>query len=96
MVKSMPRVYYNQDGKNLNLKNLYDLLKKKRGKDKILSSVIVDIDYYDKGNEINAKIVFVIDINRSRKWLALIFTNISLSNDEIIRIYGKCWDIEVF
>jgi hypothetical protein len=96
MVKAMPRVYYNYDGKNLNLKNLYASLKKKRGKAKILSSVIVGIGHTDDGTEIKAKIVFVRDRNRSRKWLALISTDISLSDDEIIRIYGKRWDIEVF
>ncbi|NRT90801.1 hypothetical protein DE167_000792 [Clostridium beijerinckii] len=67
MVKAMPRVYYNYDGKSLNLKSLYASLKKKRGKAKILSSVIVGIGHDDDGNEINAKIVFVRDRNRSRK-----------------------------
>ncbi|MCD2348449.1 transposase [Clostridium guangxiense] len=43
MVKAMPRVYYNYNGKLLNLKNLYANLRKKRGKAKILSSVIVGI-----------------------------------------------------
>ena len=96
MVKAMPRVYYNYNGKKLNLKNLYASLKKKRGKAKILSSVIVGIGHNDDGNEVTSKIVFVRDRNRSRKWLALISTDISLSDDEIIRIYGKRWDIEVF
>lgn len=45
---------------------------------------------------IKAKIVFVKDKNRSRNWLALISTDITLSSEEIIRIYGKRWDIEVF
>lgn len=66
-------------------------MKKKRGKAKILSSVIVGIGHNDDSNEINAKIVFVRDRNRSRKWLALISTDISLSDDEIIRICGKRW-----
>jgi hypothetical protein len=96
MVKSMYRVYYNYNGKYLNLKDLYASLKKKRGKAKILSSVIVGIGSDENGNEIKAKIVFVRDTNRSRNWLALISTDITLDDDEIIRIYGKRWDIEVF
>ena len=40
--------------------------------------------------------MFVRDRNRSRQWLALISTDISLPDNEIIRIYGKRWDIEVF
>jgi hypothetical protein len=96
MVKAMPKVYYNYGGKKLNLKDLYASIRKKRGKAKILSSVTVGIGNDKDDNEIKAKIVFVRDRNRSRKWLALISTNISLSDDEIIRIYGKRWDIEVF
>ncbi|ETI89725.1 MAG: Transposase family protein, partial [Clostridium butyricum DORA_1] len=94
--KAMPKVYYNYDGKKLNLKSLYASLKKKRGKAKILSSAIVGIGHDDDGNEITAKIVFVRDRNRSRNWLALISTYVDLADDEIIRIYGKRWDIEVF
>lgn len=96
MVKAMPRVYYNYKGKLMNLKTLYSNVKKRRGKAKILSSLIVGIGNDEKGNEITAKIVFVRDRNRSRKWLALISTDVSLSDDEIIRIYGKRWDIEIF
>ncbi|WP_102398663.1 IS4 family transposase [Haloimpatiens massiliensis] len=96
MVKAMPRVYYNYNGKLLNLKDLYAALRKRRGKAKILSSAIVGIGSDKNGNEVKAKIVFVRDRNRSRKWLALISTNISLDDNEIVRIYGKRWDIEVF
>lgn len=96
MVKAMPKVYYTYDGKLMNLKTLYASIRKKRGKAKILSSVIVGIGNDENGNKINSKIVFVRDRNRSRQWLALISTDISLSDDEIIRIYGKRWDIEVF
>ncbi|MFD3155484.1 transposase (plasmid) [Haloimpatiens sp. FM7330] len=96
MVKAMPRVYYNYNGKLLNLKGLYASLKKKRGRAKILSSVIVGIGSDENGNEVKAKIVFVRDRNRKRNWLALISTDISLDDNEIIRIYGKRWDIEVF
>lgn len=96
MVKAMPKVYYNYDGKLMNLKTLYGSVRKKRGKAKILSSVIVGIGNDKEGKNVSAKIVFVRDRNRSRKWLALISTDISLSDDEVIRIYGKRWDIEVF
>lgn len=96
MVKAMPRVYYNYNNKSLNLKELYAKLRKKRGKAKILSSAIVGIGTDKEGNQVNAKIVFVRDRNRSRQWLALISTDTSLSEEEIIRIYGKRWSIEVF
>jgi len=42
------------------------------------------------------KIVFVQNRNNKRDWLAVLSTDISLSDEEIIRIYGKRWSIEVF
>ncbi|CDI40266.1 protein of unknown function [Tepidanaerobacter acetatoxydans Re1] len=35
--------------------------------------------------------------NRSSdNWPLLLYTDISVSDEEIVRIYGKCWAIEVF
>lgn len=96
MVKSMYRIYYSYNGSYFNLNDLYASLKKKRGKAKILSSVIVGIGSDKNGNEVKAKIVFVRDSKRSHNWLALMSTDITLNDEEIIRIYGKLWDIEVF
>ena len=33
---------------------------------------------------------------RKRQWLAILSTKIDLADEEIVRIYGKRWDIEVF
>jgi hypothetical protein len=42
-----------------------------------------------------AKIVFV--RNRStRKWLALLSTDVTLADEEIVKLYKRRWDIEVF
>jgi hypothetical protein len=42
-----------------------------------------------------AKIVFV--RNRStRKWLALLSTDVNLAEEEIVKLYKRRWDIEVF
>lgn len=35
-------------------------------------------------------------LNKRNEYLCLISTEVSLSEEEIIRIYGKRWDIEVF
>jgi len=41
--------------------------------------------------------VFVRDRRpHSKAWLALLTTDVSLSDDEVIRIYGKRWAIETF
>ncbi len=96
MVKAMPKVFYTYENRRLNLKSLYATLKKKRGKAKVKASIIVEIGEDSQATPIKAKIVFVKDKNKSKNWLALISTDISLSDKEIIRIYGKRWDIEVF
>ena len=80
----------------MNLNALYKSVRKKRGKAKILASVIVTLGYNEQGEEVPAKIVFVRDRNRRQNWLALLTTDVSLPDEEVIRIYGKRWDIEVF
>ncbi|RKL63967.1 hypothetical protein DXT63_02795, partial [Thermoanaerobacteraceae bacterium SP2] len=97
MVKGMKKIYYSFQGKRMSLQSIYSCVRKKRGgKAKILSSVVVGIGTDNDGNEVLAKIVFVRDRNRSRNWLAIISTDTTLSDEEIIRIYGKRWDIEIF
>jgi hypothetical protein len=96
MLKAMPKVYYTYNGNRLNLNQLYAEVRKKRGKAKILASVVITLGTDDQGNEVKAKIVFVRDRNRSRRWLALLCTDLDLIEEEIVRIYGKRWDIEVF
>ncbi len=72
------------------MKAIYRQLKKCRGRAKILASAVVTL----KGG-LPAKLVFVRD-RRKKDWLALISTGLELSNEDIVRIYGKRWDIEVF
>lgn len=49
------------------------------------------IDY-----SILVKLIYVRNRSRRKDYLVLISTDITLSEEEIIRIYGKRWDIEVF
>ena len=65
-------------------------MKKKKGNAKIKTSVIVTLT---DGNK--AKIIFV-SCDKKRGWLALLSTDLFLADEEIIRLYGKRWDIEVF
>jgi len=96
MMKSMKTVKYSYQGKCLDLNSLYASIRKKRGRAKILASIIVGIGKDDDGNEVLAKVVFVRDRNNRKNWLALISTDTNLADEEIIRIYGKRWNIEVF
>ena len=49
-----------------------------------------------KENAIPAKIVCVRNKANRKDWLAFIYSDTTLSEEEIIRIYGKRWQIEVF
>ncbi|UJF35900.1 IS4 family transposase [Paenibacillus hexagrammi] len=95
MLKAMPKVFYTYNGSKLNLSQLYAAVRKKRGKAKMLASVIVTLGAAEQEMEIQARIVFVRDRNRSRRWLALLTTDLELTEEEIVRIYGKRWDIGV-
>ena len=47
------------------------------------------------GQKIPARLVFVRN-RRNKDWLVIISTDTRLPDDDIVRIYGKRWDIEVF
>jgi hypothetical protein len=90
MVKKSPRIHYAFNGQSLDLKAIYRRIRKRRGRAKILASADVMLK-----EKVAAKLVFVRD-RRKKDWLALLSTDIQLSDAEIVRIYGKRWDIEVF
>ena len=90
MVKKSPKIFYQYDGYALDLMGIYRKLKKRRGRAKILVGTMVTL----KGGQ-TAKLVFVRD-SRKKDWLALLSTDITLSDADVVRIYAKRWDIEVF
>ena len=90
MVKKTPKVKYVCNGQQMDLKSIYKNLKKRRGRAKILASIVVTL----KGG-VAAKLVFVRD-KRKKDWLALLTTDLELGSEDVVRIYGKRWDIEVF
>ena len=91
MVKNTSKVFYELEGQSLTLSKIYRMIRKRRGKAKIKGSMIVGI-----GEKQKAKLVFVCNRNNGSKWLALLCTDLSLPDKDVVRIYGKRWDIEVF
>jgi hypothetical protein len=93
MLKNTSKIHYHYEGLSLTLSQIYRKLRKRRGRARIKGSVLVGI-----GEGKMAKIVFV----KSRrpgtkaKWLAILSTDLTLPDEEVVRIYGKRWDIEVF
>lgn len=83
----------------LDVKEIHSRNKKRRGRSKYLISVPVNITTKDDDGtpiSIPAKIVYVRNTKKKKDWVALISTNTDLSEEDIIRIYGKRWQTEVF
>ena len=94
MVKKTPKMFFRYNGENMPLTRIYNKNKKRRGRSRYLLSVMVEV--VKDGKMIPAKVVYVRNKNKRNEYLCLISTDVSLSEDEIIRVYGKRWDIEVF
>jgi len=90
------RTRYLFNGELLTLTQIFKSLKKRPGKSKYLASALVTIVHRDVEMTIPAKIVFVRDRSNSKKWCAIISTDTELSETQVIELYGKRWDIEVF
>lgn len=90
MVKQLKQRYL-LNGERLTLDQLYKLAKPHMGKKDVLGSIYVTLD-----NGIPVKILFVRNRHKNSEWLAILSTDTTVENEEIIRIYGMRWDIEVF
>jgi hypothetical protein len=95
MVKKTPKVHYNYQGTFVSLERLYAMVGKRRGRAKILAHVDVELSKSDT-DKTPARIVFVRDRHKLKQWLALSTTDLSLTDEEVVQLYGKRWDIEVF
>ena len=82
---------YRFRGKRMSLESLYRLT---AGVHHHTYSVRADL-FYGK-TAIPTRIVFVKTPKTERGWIALLSTDLTLDSLEIIRMYGKRWDIEVF
>lgn len=94
MIKKSSRVRYEYNGERLSIKKIFGICKKRRGRSRYLLSVNVMVGSGDR--RIPAKIVCVRNKRNRKDWIAFICTDPDLSEEEIIRIYGKRWKIEVF
>lgn len=94
MAKKTPKIHYIVDGKKKSLTEIYRSSKKRRGRSRYLISVEAKVSKDDQ--VLPVKIVYVRNRNKRNDYLALISTDMTISEDEIVRVYGKRWDIEVF
>lgn len=94
MVKKTPKMFFRYNGTDMSLISIYSKNRKRPGRSRYLLSVMVDV--VKDGKVIPAKVVYVRNRNKRKEYLCIISTDTGLDENEIIRIYGKRWDIEVF
>ncbi|MBT8814567.1 transposase, partial [Lactobacillus delbrueckii subsp. bulgaricus] len=91
------KITYEFEEKRMNVKQIFNACKKRLGRSRYLLSVPVKVvDPAKDGAQIDARIVCVRNRSNRKDWIALICTDMTIDENEIIRIYGKRWDIEVF
>lgn len=89
MVKQVKQ-RYRWENKELTLSECFNRCKNKKKKG-ILGSLHVSLS-----SGLQVKLVFVQNRNKKSEWLAILSTDCSLTNEEIVRIYGIRWQIETF
>lgn len=95
MAKKSKKVRYLCEGKISNVKAIYKEHKKRRGRSRYLLSV--DAVATKQGESlVPVRLVFVRNRNKRKDYLVLVTTDLSLSEEEVIQLYGKRWGIEVF
>ena len=94
MAKKTEKIHYLHEGVMQDVKAIYRKRRKQRGRSKYLLSVEAAVR---KGAEsLPVRLVFVRNRNNRKDWLVLVTTDMSLTEEEVIRIHGKRWGIEVF
>lgn len=91
MMKRSSKRKYHFKGKYLTLEQLICHCHQHKNSRAIMGSLIVKMK---EGTQ--AKLVFVRHRTNKNKWLVILSTDTSLRDEEIIRIYGYRWEIEVF
>lgn len=89
MVKQLKQKY-TYKGRSYSLNELRTLIPKNNANN-MLGSVIAQTK-----NGVPVKLVFVKNRNNKKEWLTILSTDLSISEEEIVRIYGNRWSIEVF
>lgn len=97
-LKTNSKQYYEYDGKMMNIKSIYSVCKKRRGKAAWKLSLKVNLLVKEKNKVIEripVKIVYIPNRANTKEWICLLCTDADMEENEIIRQYGKRWNIEV-
>jgi hypothetical protein len=78
-----PKIHYIFEGQKMDVTQIYSQIRKRRGRAKILANAQAEFK-----DGLKAKLVFVRNKHK-RDWLALLTTNVTLADEDVVRIYGK-------
>lgn len=92
MLRSMNRPYYHYKGRFCKLETLYAKVAFRLKCDQDMASLTVTLN---DANATPMKIVFVRHEHKSRDWFAIGTTDLALTEEEIVCLYGRRWGIEV-
>jgi hypothetical protein len=97
MVKNSSRIHYSYKGEWIDIKKLHSIVRKTcKPNGEILGSIQACIRESKNNPDTKAVKIVFIENRQSKNFLAVLSTDIKLADDEILRIYGKRWGIEVF
>ena len=99
MIKKTGKVYYEYNGVQHDVKEIFSRCKKRRGCSKYLLSVDVNLLQKKCGKILErmpAKLIYVRNKANKKDWIAIICTDTTLSEEEIIKRYGYRWNIETY
>ena len=97
-VKDTPKLKYTVGGVRKTAKEIFNANRKRRGRSRYLLSALIELRSTENGitSTLPARLVYVRNKYNLKEWIALITTDLSLSEEEVITLYGKRWDTEPF
>ncbi|MCF1623216.1 transposase, partial [Tetragenococcus koreensis] len=78
----------------MDVKQIFQANKKRRGRSRYLLSVQVEALVDNEGLPI--KLVYIRNRNKRNEYLVLASTDTALTEDEIIQLYSRRWNIEIY
>jgi hypothetical protein len=97
-VKDTATISYLVNGERRTARQIFKENRKRCGMSRYLLSVEVMLRANEDGEmcTLPARLVYVRNRRKRNEWVAIVTTDLSLTEEGIISLYGKRWDIEVF
>lgn len=95
MLKITTKQFFVYKNRKLNIKTLFNESMKYGRKTGIYNGIISGLTVKTVDG-VQLRIIFVVNRNKKSDWLAIASSDITVSDEEIVRIYEKRWSIECF